>query len=108
MLKQHKSRDGSVGSGAANIYTITHSERHILLQLQRQTPRRVSLLKKRTVLPSGTRLFHWVPSKMGVQYSPVTGISSQQVLLLFQQLDIVRGCLRFVSFWCLCVGGPKK
>ena len=84
MLKQHRSRDGSVGSGAANIYTITHSERHILLQLQKEMLRCVSSLKKHTVLPSGTRLFHWVRSKMCVQHSPVDGISSQQVLLLFQ------------------------
>ena len=75
MLKQHTSRGAFVGFGAANIFTTSHSERHILLQLQSQMPECVPLLKKHIALPPGACLFHCATLKLGVQHNLLLPIS---------------------------------
>ena len=72
------------------MFTTSHSERHILLQLQSPMPACVSLLKKHTALPSGTCLFHCEPLKLASLWPP-----SQRKLLLVQQLNILTECVCF-------------
>lgn len=101
MLKPHTSRDGFVEFGVGNMFTTSHNERHILLQLPSQIFECVSLPKKHIARLSGTCLFHWTTPKLLTSTTPLLAISIPKLLLLFQQLKMVTACLCFVDILCL-------